>query len=196
MRSEKKTASTALVVLLVAMVGLQRAIVGGPTTNASFYATQRWHLWNRIHETLIVRRSADGRRFGNQDLDPLLWTDSDHLLKGVSGERARRSLDEFLTRDHDRLIQDPIKRAVLQHKLWGIFDWLADAHVDPLSERRQNLRWRIALLIRRLALTSDEIDNLPDNYAAVVASGQFPGAIAHGTCDQAYLPKRIAISRA
>jgi len=186
MNSDKSASAIALTVLL-ATLALQFAFVSSDAVDAGFYDVRANHPWNRLHETLIVRRIAGGRPFGTNELDPLVWADSQHLLAGESHEQAVRMLDEFLSQDLQRLVEDPLKRAVLQHDLWGLFDWLADPNIDVLSEQRRKLRVRIAHAIRRLALSAYEIQRLPDNYAAVMASERLEPHAAK----RSYLPATL-----
>ena len=159
--------AVALVVLLLAILALQLLVNRGD--DHGFYAADVRHPWNVVHETLVVRQAA-ARRYGDNELDPLVWMDSEHLLVGGSHQRALRVLDEFLAADHQRLIEDPLKRAVLQHDLWGLFDWLADPECVAFPKQKRKLRRRIAQVIRRIALPMEDIQQLPDNYAALLAS--------------------------
>src|SRR5262249_40313140 len=128
------------------------------------YADDPEHLWNRLHVALFVRTTAQGKSYGHDEGDPLLWPESTFLLTGEHHKHVLALLDEFLARDGDRLVKDPLRRAVFQHDLWAIFDWLADRgdrHGRFSSERRA-LYVRLAKVIRRLALSKEEIDKLPD----------------------------------
>jgi hypothetical protein len=113
-------------------------------------------------------------------LDPLLWLDTKYLLAGKPHERAITVLDEFLTRHAEKLVNDPLKRAILQRDLWAVFDWTAEPGENTLeaySKRptpaRRALQLRLARMIQRLALSAEQIKILPDNYAAAVASRAF-----------------------
>jgi hypothetical protein len=81
-------------------------------------------------------------------------------------------LDEFLASNGERLIGDPLERAVFQHDLWAIFDWLASTSEGDKAARATLMR-RVARVMRRVALTRPNIEALPDTYAAAVASGAF-----------------------
>src|SRR5262252_6675315 len=54
----------------------------------SLYHADPEHLWNRLHEALFVRVGPDGRTYGRDRLEPLLWLGSKHLLVGASHDRA------------------------------------------------------------------------------------------------------------
>ncbi len=125
------------------------------------YAADPDHLWNRIHQAFQVRTAPDGAEYGLDTVDPLLWRETRHLLTGPSHAAAVGVLDEFLSSDGERLIRDPLKRAVFQHDLWAIFDWLAS---NPERDRsaRIALLPRVARVIRRVALTRQQIEALPD----------------------------------
>jgi hypothetical protein len=82
----------------------------------------------------------------------------------------------------EKLIDDPLKRALLQRDLWLVFNWLEGRHDEfaepPLDAKaaraaQERLRRPLAAVIGRLALSPKQIRELPDNYAAAVASGRF-----------------------
>src|SRR6516225_7783384 len=78
----------------------------------SLYHADPRHLWNRMHEALFVRVGPDGRAYGQDRLEPLLWLGTKHLLEAPSRDRAVAVLEEFTARNGERMIQDPLKRAV------------------------------------------------------------------------------------
>jgi hypothetical protein len=146
----------------------------------TIYDADPQHLWNRLHATLWVRTGPDGNSYGVDRLDPLLWFETKHLLEGKSHEQAVAVLDEFLAKQGEALVKDPLKRAILQRDLWEVFDWTTgpgantqDAYLLRASPSRRALQTRLARAIQRLALTAEEIDGLPDNYAAAVAPHAF-----------------------
>jgi hypothetical protein len=114
------------------------------------------HLWNRLYRHLYVRIGPAKREIGYDELEPPLWYETMYLLEGQSHQQAVRLLDEFLSTHGEKLIGDPLKRAVFQRDLWVVFDWLA-ARSDTHKEQRQELQKRLAEVIRRLALTNAEI---------------------------------------
>jgi hypothetical protein len=127
------------------------------------------HLWNRLHQTLFIRVGPDGTTYGHDRLDPLFWGLSRHLLEEPSHRKALHVLDEFLSKRGERLIRDPLKRAFLQHDLWALFDWAASRYARKAPRERAELESRLAQIIRRLALTTEEIESLPDNYTRALA---------------------------
>jgi hypothetical protein len=176
--------------------GPARPAEGAPPARP-IYHPDAGHLWNRLHEALFVRTAPDGRAYGHDRLEPLLWLGTKHLLEPRSCDRAVALLDEFLQKKGERLIDDPLKRAVLQRDLWLVFNWADGEHRDfarpPLKEEawraaQKRLRGRLAAVIGRLALSPEQIRRLPDNYAAAVASGQFAKRYDPQRPGQPYLP--------
>ncbi len=149
--------------------GEKRAAKPARRSTVAVFHPDPEHAWNRLYSALYLRRAADAREFGQDEIDPLLWPDSKHLIQGKSHQDALRELDEFLARNSADQIHDPVKRAVLQHDLWAVFDWLAARPPEEQAAARE-LTTRLAQVLRRLALTREEIARLPDNYAAAVAS--------------------------
>jgi hypothetical protein len=171
-----KTIATIIVVVLFCAFDLKASTPVGENT---FYDSDTNHLWNRLNETLFERTAQDGKKYGLDELDILYWVRTTNLLSGVSHQRAMAVLNEFINSHGEELIQNPLKRALLQRDLWELFDWSAGTSffytVDisgqhhfltgQFSEERRELQSRLAVVIRRLALTTNEIASLPDNYA-------------------------------
>jgi hypothetical protein len=132
----------------------------------TIYDSDTNHLWNRLNETLFERTAQDGKKFGLDELDILYWGRTTNLLAGVSHHQAISVLDEFINTHGEKLVQDPLKKALLQRDLWELFDWSTGYASSP-NERlaRRELQSRLAIVIRRLGLTTNEIAALPDNYA-------------------------------
>jgi len=159
------------------------------------YHTDPEHLWNRLHDAIFVRVGPDGRAYGHDRLEPLLWRKSKHLIEAPSNKRTVSLLEEFLNNKGEKLIDDPLKRAMLQRDLWLVFTWLEGDHwldnevkEEELRAARERLRLPLATVISRLALTRDQIERLPDNYAAAVASGEFAKQFDPKHPDTPYLP--------
>jgi hypothetical protein len=153
-------------------------------TAATLYHTDPEHLWNRVHAALLVRTGPDGKDYGHDRLEPLLWGESVHLRKGKPAGRAVAVLEEFIKHEGETLVRDPMMRAVLQRDLWLVANWVAgDANDDS-----KKLLGLLGKVIRRLALTSQQIAELPDNYGAAVASKVYAGGFDAATPERPYLP--------
>ena len=141
------------------------------------YAPQRDHLWNRIHHRLFDRITGDGKILGCDEIDALLWNATTHVLAEPAFSDTVALLDSFLAGHAERLVRDPLRRAIFQHDLWAFFDWLVDPSAGqphqgppPYQEQRQQLAQRIARMIRSVALTQAEIDHLPNNFQQLQSS--------------------------
>jgi len=163
-----------------------------PGVSAAIYDSNPSHLWNRLYAALLIREDKNGHRFGDDSLDPLLWFQTEHLLSEPSHRQAIEILGEFLNSHAETQIRDPVKRAMLQRDLWAVFDWSVfqqSAGQRPAyEEEKRELQLRLAQVLRRLALTPDEIKSLPDNYKQAVASGGFAKQYDPAHPDQAFLP--------
>jgi len=170
------------------------------SSEQTVYDADPQHLWNRLYEALFVRVGPDGAIYGRDRFEPLQWLGSKHLLQGPSHERAVKLLNEFLEKQGEKLIEDPLKRAMLQRDLWLVFSWLQGSHPrsgdsgmhpEKLREPQQRLGRPLAAVIRRLALNSEQIKKLPDNYAAAVNSGHFAKSHPSEQPDKPYLPRDL-----
>jgi hypothetical protein len=145
------------------------------------------HVSNRLYLQLHVRTEPGGKESGFDALDPLLWSETNYLLIGNSHKRALELADEFLRTHAERQITDAAKRAILQRDLWAVFDW-ADQQDKLHQAERRELMARLAPIVRRLALSADELAALPDTYARALQNHEFPEAYDPATPNQAFLP--------
>ena len=181
--------SSAFCVLAVAAAGSGGAEsddrIDGPPDVRVLYSDNPDHLWNRLHAALLVRTGPDGKDYGHDRLEPLLWKESVHLPQGKSAERALTVLEEFEREKGEKLIDDPLRRAVLQRDLWLVSNWLS---MTSDFEARRQLEKPLDKVIRRVALTPRQIAELPDNYARAVASRKYADRFDPEKPEQAYLP--------
>jgi hypothetical protein len=138
------------------------------------YAPDPNHIWNRVHRSLVDRKDAQGETWGCDEVDPLLWYESKHILASPAYATTFHLLDEFTSTHAERLIQDPLRRALFQRDLWAVFDWLA-RRADDHPQERSELEQRLAAIIKAIALTSSEIRQLPENYAQLSGSTTIGG---------------------
>lgn len=160
---------------------------------AVIYDPNPAHVWNRLHSAFFIRDDIPSTGRVPDALDPPLWSHTRYLLAKPSHQGALNILDEFLQTHAERLIQDPIKRAILQRDLWSVFDWSVDRSEEHTGEpaydkEKQELQTRLVEVMRRLALAPEEIHALPSNYALAVASGQFAREYDPDHRDRPFLP--------
>lgn len=187
----------AVILLIVVPMTLREMAVPAAASESaekgiSLYDPNPAHIWNRLYDALLLREDPAGGRYGEDSLDPLLWLNSEHLLAQPSHQRALRVLDEFLQTHAENQIHDPVKRAVLQRDLWAVFDWSVEQNSSyqrpPYDEEKRELQTRLAEVLRRLALTPEEISSLPANYGQAVASGAFAKQYDPAHQERAFLP--------
>ena len=61
----------------------------------AIYDKKPSQLWNRLHAALLVRVGPDGKDYGRDRLEPLLWKESEYLL--VSEETLKQLADGTAT---------------------------------------------------------------------------------------------------
>jgi hypothetical protein len=116
------------------------------------------------YRALFVRADLQGHEYNQDALDPLLWTNSDYLVKEPALSRALAALDRLAAVPASSL--SPVRRAMLQRDLWAAFDWAARRPAAPPSSGEARLAAKLAQEIRRLALPRVAIAALPDTLAA------------------------------
>lgn len=192
MRTPIFAAGLALVVLLAAIA------VTDAAAPQLLYDSSPEHLWNRIDRHFRIRVGSDGTTHGADAVDPLLWRETRYLLDGPSHAAALKLLDEFLTTHGERLVTDPVRRALMQRDLWAVFDWSV-SHFESHAAARHELARRLAQVIRRLALPRDQLPQLVyvlgkagpkmlDTYSAAVKAARFPKSYDPADRARAFLP--------
>ena len=156
----------------------------------SIYDPDPDHPWNRVFRQLYQRTAANGDEYGADELDPLLWFDTTHLLTGDSHRQAVQVLDEFLSGGAENLIRDPLKRAMFQRDLWAVYDWAAYP-AEPHPAERGALQVHLVDIMKRVALSKEEILSLPDNYNFAVDSGTYPVEVKPDHPETAFLPPEL-----
>jgi hypothetical protein len=167
---------------------------------AALFTPDPQNVANRLYWQLHVRTEPGGKEFGFDALDPLLWSETKYLLSGKSQARALALADEFLRTHAERQITDPLKRAILRRDVWAVFDW-ADQPNEPgvppqadQAERTESMA-KLAPVVRRLALSPDELAALPDTYARAIRDRAFPAAYDPARPNQAFLPPDLCDPR-
>jgi hypothetical protein len=146
--------------------------------DAPMYDADPAHSWNRLSAALHSDAPLKFEQRGEFE---------GRLLSGESYDATLKALDDFVTQHREKLIADPVKRALLQSDLWATFDQLSDATGEQQPARREIAR-RCAVVIERLALTDAQIAALPDPYALTVKSKAFPVAFDPAHTTNHFLP--------
>lgn len=129
------------------------------------YGRDAGHPWNRIHSAINTWQvRATGKEYFSSDW---LGVPEDPRLLSGKTQGAALCLLESLLAEGGNDIEDPLKKCIFQGTLWLLFDWAT-------SHGRNLLADRAATVMKRVAMTEEEIRSLPDNYALAVSSGKFP----------------------
>jgi hypothetical protein len=153
----------------------------------SLYDSDQRHIWNRLYRALYARKESNGREYGYDELDPLLWHGTKYLISDPINRQVTGLLDEFLASHSERVISDPLKKAIFQRDMWSIFDWTTQSDLGS-PQSRTALQLRLARIIRRVALSEKQIRSLPDNYQDAVLSKKFAGEYDAGRPEVPFLP--------
>jgi hypothetical protein len=177
----------ALLTATLSGTGAPRPAAESSSATVAIYDPDPKQIWNRLHATFFVREDMPETRLLPDALDPPFWYHTTYLLEPSSHNKALHVLDEFLQTHAENLIHDAVKRALLQRDLWAVFDWSAKRAPGYETEKRE-LQSRLQEILRRLALTPEQIVSLPDNYAQAVASGEFAKEYDPEHRERAFLP--------
>ena len=95
------------------------------SSEVTLYDSDPNHLWNRLHQALHVRLTDMGNPYKEQalfpgdqshhalELDAFLWPSrSTYLRFGEPHKTALAVLDEFLAKDGEKLVREPVKREI------------------------------------------------------------------------------------
>ena len=188
-RSVKYASAAAVALAAVGLWFLWHVSASAADATALFTPDSR-SVANRLYVQLHTRVAPDGKEFGIDTLDPLLWSETNYLLEGRSHREALALADEFLKTHAERQITDPVRRAILQRDMWAVYDW-ADQSTDqepPHSAERRELMAKLGPIVRRLALSPEQLAALPDTYADALQRHEFPAAYDPAFPNRAFLP--------
>ena len=159
----------------------QQSSEGSRQPRAALFNPNPEHISNRLYRQVHVRSTSEGKEYGFEDLDPLLWPETKYLLPKdgtTSNQKTLELLDEFLRTRAEKQLGNDIKRAIFQRDLWAVFDWASSS----------NLAEKLGQVIWRLALSPAEIAALPDTYAMALRRKEFPAAYDAVQPERAFLP--------
>jgi len=156
------------------------------------YDADPQHAWNELHRALFTWCPAEPDEQPPVEPDPLFWP---LPTKPWSKWTVSKDLGAAIDRFDASLVKDPLKRAILQHDLWMFLDGLeglpmANTRSYSMDNEAQSadLRRRLVPMLRRLALTPDELKALPDNYAQAAKSKTFQAAFDPSNPERPFLP--------
>jgi len=162
------------------------------------------HLWNRLFAAVTIRSSLlpsvrggppVARIEGGDRIEFFGWGGTTYWDAPGNVARFERLLDQFLGEGGAKLSTHPLKRVLLQHDLWTLFDFLMVRHIARIGDldirqRRGELCHKLACAIQLLSLPKETLAKLPDNYSLAIQSGHFAATHDFGP-KRDYLPPRL-----
>lgn len=135
---------------------------------------------------IMLRTAPDGKTYGHDEIDPLVWKGSSYLLTGESRTRLRAALEKVLTLPEAEIRRcPPEQRALVQNRVWTLFDSVKLRQPDsgdlPL----------LAKAIAKLALDPTEIKTLADPLREAAGSGRWPAEPNDKGGPDIFLPRGI-----
>jgi beta-lactamase regulating signal transducer with metallopeptidase domain len=154
---------------------------------------------------VIMTRWKNGKAYAQDETSPAVFSWSEFPFDNHTFDKFNAALDAFAGLPQEKIERySDVQRALMQRNLWELFettfnwkwstDWWWDGQRSfPKThiERRAIAQPKLASLIKRLALTKEQILALPNTMAATIKSGQF--AEAHDPADpfKPFLPRDI-----
>ena len=145
-----------------------------------------------LHRVIMIRADAGRTSDGTGETDPLLWDNSTYFVSGTSRTRLQAALDAVnRLSDDDISASSPAKRALVQNRLWAVFDYLNGKLFSPrtaISAPGQAYLAAITQAMARLALTEAEIAALPDPLAEAERSDHWSAVPTPAGGPEVFLP--------
>lgn len=126
-----------------------------------------------LDRTVMLRVGGDGKTYGRNEVDPLLWSGSNYFTHGASRDRLRAALATVQGMSDAEIGRcPPAQRALVQNRVWTVFDHVLARQKTPNTNR--DLLHALAHVIEKLALTEQELGAISDPLHEAIVSGRFP----------------------
>jgi hypothetical protein len=139
-----------------------------------------------LYDVIMTRYGQDGKSYAENENSPSIFYFSRFPFGDKTYKKFTAALDAFAALPQAKIeAYSEVKRALLQRHLWKVFDvtfppnyqGYSRRHPDidtwpKYSDRRAAVQPKVASLIKKLALTSEQILALPNTLAATVKSGR------------------------
>lgn len=127
-----------------------------------------------LDRVIMIRTASDGKVYGENEVDPLLWSESTYFLQGESRTRLLAALETVSALPDSAVRQcPPAQRALVQSRVWRVFDHVQASTASRTRADRDYLQ-ALARAMARLALDSEEIAAIPDSLGLAARSGRWP----------------------
>ena len=162
------------------------------------------NAWDELRHVFYVREFTTGEVYEHDAAldNPPYSTWARFYYDDQFYEVVIAKLDTFLELGVDEVERQPaVRRAILLRDLWPVFD--AQIHTrlpfdgensryreasDAAKTRQIELRKRVAKVMRRLELSEQEVQELPDNLLAAAASAKIPVAFDIASAENGFIP--------
>jgi hypothetical protein len=130
----------------------------------------------------VSTRLFERVEIGDRAIEPLYpsFITSAGLLEALSDKHFSRLKQALTDAVNDKRVHPPLHRVLMQSDIWAAHDLLAHFNqsagrqTKESRERASQLLSLLPRLIKKLALTPEEIKNLPDNYALAAKMDHLP----------------------
>lgn len=140
-----------------------------------------------LDRAVMVRAAADGKIYGQDEIDPLVWPGSAHFLAGDSRTRLLAAVAKVLSlSDAEVRHCPPLQRALVQNRVWTVFDSV------KLRQPNSGDLPLLAKAVAKLALDAAEIKSLADPLVQAARSGSWPAEPNERGGADAFLPRGLA----
>ncbi|OYW13694.1 MAG: hypothetical protein B7Z55_16415, partial [Planctomycetales bacterium 12-60-4] len=134
------------------------------TRYAPIFSKHDDHPWDAVYKSFFVRTFTTGETYFHRLSFDAPWNSFQRFSREEEAYSALLqqldAIDHLPRSEMERAT--PIRRLVFFRDLWTVFERLESMSSKP---RGTELRERIARIMRRLELTDDEIQHLPDTLA-------------------------------
>jgi hypothetical protein len=148
---------------------------------------------------LVSTRTFERLEIGDRAIDPLypnFFNDASarRVLTDPAYSAFVKALQEAVSESAPR---SPVARALMQTDLWSAYDHLYGEYARPdqseLEQHRRVIEDLLGHLIKKIALTPEEIRSLPNNYSAAMHRQSLPDLFAKdsGWIEILWFPHRI-----
>jgi hypothetical protein len=140
-----------------------------------------------LDRAIMLRSAADGKSYGKDEIDPLVWQGSAHFLQGDSRGRLIAALENVLKLSDAEVRRcPPLQRALVQNRVWTVFDSVT------LRQPGSGDLPLLAKAIAKLALDAAEIGSLADPLVEAARSGSWPAEPNEKGGADIFLPRDLA----
>lgn len=148
---------------------------------------------------LVSTRTFERLEIGDRAIDPLYPnffndTGARRVLTEPAYSALVKALQEAVSESAAR---SPVARALMQSDLWSAYDQLYGEYTGSdqgeLEQHRRAIADLLGHLIRKIALTPEEIRSLPNNYSAAMGRQSLPDLFANdsGWIEIQWFPRRM-----